>query len=815
MAHDGLYYSYSTATVVFGRVRVPVAVSPDLRSWELQADALPVPGAWADPDGPFWAPSVARLGDRYVLYYTATYRQVAQQCVGVAIADGPLGPFVDGFTEPLRCAHDGTDAVIDPSVFVGGDGSVVLHYKTTGRTSRQIWAQPLSPEGTALVGEPVHLLAADQAWERQGIENPEMFDFGGVLLLAYSGNDWRGASYATGLARCDTPFGPCTKLGRWLGAGGDVSGPGGASLVQAADGGWWIAHHGWVGAGRPLFVRPVVATPFGPVVGEYVAPGGATPAFDPAGVIDRVTVGETDASGATVQVGGWALDRTTQAPIAVHLYVDGRLAAATFADGDRPDVAARHLRGPDHGFTVDLRVEGHGPHQICVFGIAVGPGPNAGLGCADVVVADRPPVGSVDHLALTLDGSTVVLGGWALDPDSAAPVAVHVYVDGRLHTGVAADGARPDVAAALGVGSLHGWRPPSTSARAAARSAPTRSPPRRVAHRRAPGWRVGSSAGDRLDRRGGVQRATACTIVPRPAREHLLATHVEALPERVEECGGRVGHRAPGSLLGDEHLDHRVGPVGDLDDELGAERRQQLDDLVEGHRPADRQVVHQRQSQDDVGPPPLDERAALPSPPPLRRRRIDEIDHQRCDVVASFAPQLAVQHLDDGRVGIDRDHPLGSRGGEPSEAAVVGAQVEDRRSSRTDRVSDERLLLGERGALVVVAVGVVRPGRGRWIPGGAFDAAAEVGDLLGDERQAEPARSKLADDARARAARRSARAGSATWVGTPRAKRWRRSSAHASAAAIPSREPRSQARGSTPRCASISRGYRCSRQNWR
>ena len=198
LAHDGLYYSYSTATVGFGRIRVPVAVSPDLRTWELQADALPAPGAWADPDGPFWAPSVARLGDRYVLYYTATDTRIAQQCVGVAVADGPLGPFVDASPEPLRCAHDGTDAVIDPSVFVGADGKVVLHYKTTGRTSRQIWAQPLDPGGTALAGDPVHLLAADQAWERQGIENPEMFDFGGVLTARLLGQRLAGGQLRDG-----------------------------------------------------------------------------------------------------------------------------------------------------------------------------------------------------------------------------------------------------------------------------------------------------------------------------------------------------------------------------------------------------------------------------------------------------------------------------------------------------------------------------------------------------------------------------------------------------------------------------------------
>src|SRR3954470_11098748 len=82
----------------------------------------------------------------------------------------------------------------------------------------------------------------------------------------------------------------------------------------------------------------------------------------------------------------------------------------------------------------------------------------AGLAAAVLAVAgatacDPPPqtpIGSLDvvqqHYA---DGVLeTYVAGWAWDPDTAAPVDVHVYVDGQLWAYGAANGPRPDVAAA-------------------------------------------------------------------------------------------------------------------------------------------------------------------------------------------------------------------------------------------------------------------------------------------------------------------------------------------------------------------------------
>jgi hypothetical protein len=76
-----------------------------------------------------------------------------------------------------------------------------------------------------------------------------------------------------------------------------------------------------------------------------------------------------------------------------------------------------------------------------------------------VTVSAQPydPIGSLD--GLSLQGVTATVNGWAIDPDApTSPAAVHVYLDGALLTAVAADGQRPDLAAALpGAGAAHGF----------------------------------------------------------------------------------------------------------------------------------------------------------------------------------------------------------------------------------------------------------------------------------------------------------------------------------------------------------------------
>jgi hypothetical protein len=64
------------------------------------------------------------------------------------------------------------------------------------------------------------------------------------------------------------------------------------------------------------------------------------------------------------------------------------------------------------------------------------------------------PIGNLE--AATRVPGGVAVSGWALDPDTSEPTDVHVYVD-DVGTAIRADQPRPDVAAAFGLGSAHGF----------------------------------------------------------------------------------------------------------------------------------------------------------------------------------------------------------------------------------------------------------------------------------------------------------------------------------------------------------------------
>jgi hypothetical protein len=173
------------------------------------------------------------------------------------------------------------------------------------------------------------------------------------------------------------------------------------------------------------------------------------PTGSPFGSLDVVTAGP-----GTVSVAGWVIDPDTTAPTDAHVWIDNS-GTAVHADQLRTDVgAAFGAYGSGHGFNATIPMTG-GSHDVCVFGFNVGGGSNSLLGCRTVVVPTGSPFGSIDAVARTPGGVSVA--GWAIDPDTARPIPVHVYV-GSVGTAITADQDRSDVGAVYaGYGSAHGF----------------------------------------------------------------------------------------------------------------------------------------------------------------------------------------------------------------------------------------------------------------------------------------------------------------------------------------------------------------------
>jgi hypothetical protein len=158
-----------------------------------------------------------------------------------------------------------------------------------------------------------------------------------------------------------------------------------------------------------------------------------------------------------VLVFGWAIDPDTTAPIDVHIYVDNAIVGGWRADRYRPDVGAAYPgSGDNHGYDVTIPMA-EGAHEVCVYAINVGPATgNPQLGCRSVTVS-HTPFGVLDAVH-TVSGQTVRVAGWAIDPDTADPIEVQIYLDGVRLAILTANGNRPDVGAAhLGYGDNHGF----------------------------------------------------------------------------------------------------------------------------------------------------------------------------------------------------------------------------------------------------------------------------------------------------------------------------------------------------------------------
>jgi hypothetical protein len=92
---------------------------------------------------------------------------------------------------------------------------------------------------------------------------------------------------------------------------------------------------------------------------------------------------------------------------------------------------------------------------VCITAIDQGHGANQTLGCRTVAVGGNP-FGVLD--AATATSGSIRVTGWAIDPDTTAPIPIAVYVDGTGVSWFPADAARPDVAAAVpGFGPNHGF----------------------------------------------------------------------------------------------------------------------------------------------------------------------------------------------------------------------------------------------------------------------------------------------------------------------------------------------------------------------
>ncbi|MFM7060865.1 MAG: glucosaminidase domain-containing protein [Actinomycetes bacterium] len=174
---------------------------------------------------------------------------------------------------------------------------------------------------------------------------------------------------------------------------------------------------------------------------------GTIPGPDPVGALDSIS----RAPGG-VRVTGWGLDPDTAGAATILVTKDGALGAAIPAGSPRADIGAAYPPyGANHGFDAVVPVAGG---SVCVYVVNVGPGtPVRLLGCQNLI--GPAPLSAIESVTRVPGGVRVV--GWAVDPDAADPVPVHVYAGG-VGVAILADKVRPNFSQYFpGYGDAHGF----------------------------------------------------------------------------------------------------------------------------------------------------------------------------------------------------------------------------------------------------------------------------------------------------------------------------------------------------------------------
>lgn len=142
---DGWFYVYATEN---GSQSVPIYKSKNMVNWRLAGAAFQDDAHRPSfvKDGSVWAPEIAYVGGKYVIYYSMSTWGGEWECgIGIATSDVPQGPFTD-HGKLFISSEIGVKNSIDPCFYHDADGKNYLFWGSF----RGIFGIELTEDGLSL-----------------------------------------------------------------------------------------------------------------------------------------------------------------------------------------------------------------------------------------------------------------------------------------------------------------------------------------------------------------------------------------------------------------------------------------------------------------------------------------------------------------------------------------------------------------------------------------------------------------------------------------------------------------------------------------
>ncbi len=229
LLHDGVYYLYLSRDENEG---YHVFTSTDLKNWEDKGLCL-VPED-VQGDERFWAPEVTELNGKFYMAYTA------EQHIGIAVSDSPLGPF----RQEVKQFCNDNDLEIDGDFLIDDDGQVYLYFVRQEEVyGNSLWGAKMKEDMTGYIPETAKMLmyAKEGTWEKldhSTLEGPFVMKHKGKYYMSYSANHTWDTNYAIGYAVAESPLGEYVRYeGNPILAGNEfVNSPGHHCFTTTLDG---------------------------------------------------------------------------------------------------------------------------------------------------------------------------------------------------------------------------------------------------------------------------------------------------------------------------------------------------------------------------------------------------------------------------------------------------------------------------------------------------------------------------------------------------------------------------------------------------